>query len=225
MILVFASSKGGVGKSTTCAAVGAALALGGASVLIIDLDPNRTVERWSRKANVSGLSVAAIAPGEFTSHLARQAGEFDHILIDLMGSRESTALKAFARADLVIIPAQASEPDIREAIVVAKDVRAMAAEICRDIPYRLLLTKMFPLRTRFGDHALAELERLKMPCFGIPLVERSAYREMFLSGEPPTRCEQGRGAGAEIDCLIVEIRQIVGRKQTAGQGQRLEKAG
>ncbi len=99
----------------------------------------------------------------------------------------------------MIIPAQASEPDIREAIVIAKDVRAMSSEIGQDIPYRMLLTKMFPLRTRFGDHALAELERLKMPCFRTFLVERSAYREMFLSGEPPTMSEKGKGAGAEID--------------------------
>lgn len=217
MILVFASSKGGVGKSTTCAAVGAALALEGDRVLIVDLDPNRTVERWSRKANIRGLQVAAIPAAEFTAYLAERSRfqDFDHILIDLMGSREATALRAFARADLVIIPAQASEPDIREAIVIAKDVRAMSSEIGQDIAYRMLLTKMFPLRTRFGDHALAELERLKMPCFRTFLVERSAYREMFLSGEPPTVSEKGKGAGAEIDNLIQEIRGIAEREQSS----------
>ena len=44
MILSFASSKGGVGKSTTCAAIASALALAGDRVLLIDLDPNRTLE-------------------------------------------------------------------------------------------------------------------------------------------------------------------------------------
>ena len=227
MILVFASSKGGVGKSTTCAAIGSALALEGASVLIIDLDPNRTVERWSRKPDIPGLTVAAISPDEFTTYLSQQSrgGEFDHILIDLMGSREATALKAFARADLVIVPAQASEPDIREAVVIAKDVLHMSAETGRNIPYRMLLTKMFPLRTRFGAHALTELERLKMPCFHTWLVERSAYREMFLSGEPPTVGEKGKGAGAEIDNLLVEIRVIVARENAAGNAVRFQEAG
>ena len=57
MILVFASSKGGVGKSTTCAALGAGLALEGQRVLILDLDQNRTVHRWSRKTAIPGLTV------------------------------------------------------------------------------------------------------------------------------------------------------------------------
>ena len=49
MILAFASSKGGVGKSTTCAALASALALDGARVSLLDLDQNRTLERWSRR--------------------------------------------------------------------------------------------------------------------------------------------------------------------------------
>lgn len=101
----------------------------------------------------------------------------------------------------------------------------MSAEIGQDIPYRMLLTKMFPLRTRFGDHALAELERLKMPLFRSPLVERSAYREMFLSGEPPTISEKGRGAGAEIEDVLLEIREIVDRKEAAEKNLRLAEAG
>ena len=65
MIITFASSKGGVGKSTTCAAIASALALGGARVLLIDLDQNRTLERWSRKAPIIGLTVAATEPNKF----------------------------------------------------------------------------------------------------------------------------------------------------------------
>jgi cellulose biosynthesis protein BcsQ len=49
MILTFPSSKGGVGKCTTCAAIAAALALNGARVLLIDLDQNRTLDRWARE--------------------------------------------------------------------------------------------------------------------------------------------------------------------------------
>lgn len=60
MILTFASSKGGVGKSTTCAAVAAALALEGARVLGIDLDQNGTLVRWSRRGPIEGLTVAAV---------------------------------------------------------------------------------------------------------------------------------------------------------------------
>jgi chromosome partitioning protein len=216
MILTFASSKGGVGKSTTCAAIASALALGGERVLLIDLDQNRTLQRWSKKAPIEGLTVQAIEPKDFGNVFRDESasGHYDHICIDLPGSREVTLFKALARSDLVIIPAQASEPDLREALVVAGDVRDVRETTGRPIPYRLLLTKVYPLRTRVTDFAYAELARLGLPLFRTALVERSAYREMFLNGQPPTVTEPGKGAGMEITTLVEEIREIVAAEHT-----------
>lgn len=211
MIISFASSKGGVGKSTTCAAVAAELALQGSNVLLIDLDQNKTLERWSRKAPIDGLTVTAIESKGFGDFYRKQitSGAFDHICIDLPGNRESTMFKVLARSDLVIIPAQASEPDLREALVVVSDIRDVREETGRPIPYRLLLTKVFPLRSRVTDYAYQELERHGLPLFRTALVERSAYKEMFLNGQPPTLTERGKGAGAEVQELLGEIRSIV----------------
>lgn len=223
MILTFASSKGGVGKSTTCAALSAALALRGDRVLLIDLDQNRTVQRWSRKAKLPGLTVEAIEPTEFGAFFrdATASGKYDHICIDLPGNREVTLFKALARSDLVIIPAQASEPDLREALVVASDVRDVRETARREIPYRLLLTKVYPLRTRVTDFAYAELARLGLPLFQTALVERAAYREMFLNGRAPSAAGADSGAGAEIAALLAEITALV---PSAGK-PRLRKAG
>ena len=65
------------------------------------------------------------------------------------------------------------------------------------LPYRLLLTKTFPLRTRVADFLYAELARQGLPLFRTALVERAAYREMFLNGQPPTVTEPGKGAGSK----------------------------
>lgn len=211
MIITFASSKGGVGKSTTCACIASALALEGARVLLIDLDQNRTLDRWARKAPIEGLTVTAIEPQKFVGYFreVQSAGEYDHICIDLAGSREVTLFKVLARSELVVIPAQASEPDLREALVVIGDIRDVREETGKDIPYRVLLTKVYPLRTRVTDFAYRELERLGLPLFRTALVERSAYREMFLNGQPPTISEAGKGAGGEVTSLLTEIRAIL----------------
>jgi chromosome partitioning protein len=211
MIITFASSKGGVGKSTTCACIASALALEGARVLLIDLDQNRTLDRWARKAPIGGLTVTAIDPQKFGGFFreAEKSGDYDHICIDLPGSREVTLFKALARSDLVIIPAQASEPDLREALVVVGDIRDVNETTSRSIPYRLLLTKVYPLRTRVTDFAYQELARHGLPLFRTALVERSAYREMFLNGQPPTVSDAEKGAGAEVIALLSEIRAIV----------------
>jgi len=222
MIVTFASSKGGVGKSTTCAAIASALALEGARVLLIDLDQNRTLDRWAKKAPIDGLTVTAVEPQKFGAFFRDQeaSGQFDHICIDLPGSREVTLYKALARSDLVVIPAQASEPDLREALVVISDVRDVGEETGRAIPYRVLLTKVFPLRTRVTDYAYAELERRGLPIFRTTLVERSAYREMFLNGQPPTVTEPEKGAGLEVQSLLSEMRDIAG-----GARDTMRKAG
>jgi chromosome partitioning protein len=219
MIISFASSKGGVGKSTICAAIGARLAQRGEEVLILDLDQNRTVERWGRKANVKGLTVKAIERDSFTTVIREAAltNAADHILIDLAGTREATVLKAIARSDLVVIPAQASEPDLREALVVVSDIRDVGEEKGASIPYRLLLTKMPALRTRVTDFAYQELARQGLPIFRTVMVERVAYKEMFLTGLPP---DPTSGAGTEIAALATEMDDIV-KAARGNQASRL----
>ena len=202
MILTFASSKGGVGKSTTCAALASALALDGARVSLLDLDQNRTLERWSKKAPIAGLTVTGTAPDAFGDIFRRHetSGDFDHICIDLPGTREVTLFKALARSDLVVIPAQASEPDLREALVVVKDIRDITESTGRPIPYRLLLTKTFPLRTRVADFALCRARAA-----GPASVQDRARRARGLSRNVPQRpaadCdgtgEGGRNRSAE----------------------------
>lgn len=227
MILVFASSKGGVGKSTTCAALGAALAQEGSRVLLLDLDQNRTLHRWSRKFSIPGLTIEAPSQDDFLTVFRTRlgSGEFDHVLIDLPGVREGTMLKAIGRADLVIIPAQASEPDIREALVIAGDVRDVQETTNRQIPYRLLLTKMFPLRNRVSDFAFDELARKGLPMFKTVLVERTAYREMFLNGEAPTQLDSTKGAGLEIAALLDEIEEVVYPDTSAAEAVQIQAAG
>lgn len=227
MIVSFASTKGGVGKSTICAAIGARLAERGEEVLILDLDQNRTVERWGRKAKIKGLTIKAIERDNFATVIleAAVAGAYDHILIDLAGAREATVLRAIVRSDLVVIPAQASEPDLREALVVVSDIKVVAEKKGAPIPYRLLLTKMPSLRTRVTDFAYKELARNSLPIFRTVMVERVAYREMFLTGFPPNPTS---GAGLEVAAITTEMEGIVKSslnevppRKTAGQGGKL----
>ncbi len=220
MIVSFASSKGGVGKSTCCAVIAAKLARDGDRVLVLDLDPNQTVARWGRKANIANLVVETVPPDGFTPVFREvQADkEFDHVLIDLAGTREATLLKAMARSDLVIIPAQASEPDLREALVIVDDIADCIEAGAAHLQYRVLLTKLFPLPTRVTTFAHREIKRHGLARFRTGLVERAAYREMFLTGRAPNEADPKGKAAREINDLIAEIKDIVGNAQTETGG-------
>ena len=47
--IVFASPKGGAGKSTSAVLLATELAARGASVTVIDADPNKPVSRWAKR--------------------------------------------------------------------------------------------------------------------------------------------------------------------------------
>ena len=52
--IVFASPKGGAGKSTSAVVLATELALSGANVTVIDADPNRPGARWGRLCGFRG---------------------------------------------------------------------------------------------------------------------------------------------------------------------------
>jgi chromosome partitioning protein len=224
MIITLASSKGGVGKSTTAASLAGALAYAGNRVHIIDLDNNHTVSRWLGNAKgKQSISVSEADPQDLTEHLAdivREAAP-DAILIDIAGTYERALTVAIARAHLTIIPAGPTEADIFEAARVARHVRSVFAAFNREPLYRLLLTRVQPLGSHAQSHAMAEIGRLKLPCFESMLQHRAAYLEIGLSGLAPHFADRKRPtvgkAVAELDALVAEISALLAAQDATGQ--------
>lgn len=217
MIITLASSKGGVGKSTTAAALAGALAHAGTRVHIVDLDGNHTVSRWLGDGRCAPrLTVSAADPQDLTEHLGEIAGNLrpDVTLIDIAGTYERALTVAIARAHLTIIPASPSEADIFEAARVARHIRSVFQAFGRDPLYRLLLTRVQPLASHAQVHACAEIVRLKLPVLRTAIGQRAAYTEIGLSGLPPHFADRTRSTVAkavnELDALVAEIGGLVG---------------
>src|SRR5262245_16391173 len=213
MIITFASSKGGVGKSTSCVALAGAYARAGQRVHIIDLDGNKTASRWlaDDKLRPADVSISAPDPQLLTEHLQEAARLFapDIILIDIAGSYEQALTIAIARAHLTIIPASTTEADIYEAARVARHIQSVYAAFGRKPLYRVLATRVAPLVTHAQAHGFKEIARLKLPLFRTILAQRAAYEEIGLSGLPPHFADHERPttakAIAELDQLKAEI--------------------
>jgi chromosome partitioning protein len=213
MIITFASSKGGVGKSTSCVALAGAYAKAGQRVHIIDLDSNKTASRWlsDDKVRPANLTLSAPDPHILTEHLQEAARHFapDRILIDVAGSYERALTIAIARAHLTIIPAATTEADIYEAARIAGHIQTMYAAFNKVPLYRLLATRVAPLVTHAQAHAFREIARLKLPMLKTVIPQRAAYEEIGLSGLPPHYADASRPttakAIAELDQLRTEI--------------------
>jgi len=223
MIITFASSKGGVGKSTTCACLAGAIAFEGRSVHIVDIDANRTIGRWLEHQGHAKITVSAPTPAQLTEHLEEitRTVNPDIILIDVAGAFEQAITVAMARANLTIIPAAPTEADLHEANRIAAHLRGVFAAFRREPVFRVLLTQVQALGSHAQAHAFREVERLGLPRFATTIGHRAAYQEIGFSGAPPHLASPARPtttkAIAEIDALWREIGELIAAPSHQGK--------
>lgn len=216
-IISFCSSKGGVGKSTTCACVASALLHKNKTVHIIDLDSNKTLETWfsACMSPIKGLSVEAVSQDEFIGQLREKRGGEnppDFILIDVAGVYEKSMLLAMGRSDLVIIPTQPSQPDMREVLKVVDTLKDMLEALGGHVPYKVLFNLFDPLCPSYQKFAVEQVIELGLNRFDTALYKRAPYREIFMTDELPHFADQSRvtvqKAVSEIGELMHEIEEI-----------------
>jgi chromosome partitioning protein len=83
--IVFASPKGGVGKSTAAVLLATELASHGGSVTVIDADPNRPLTQWaSRPGKPAKLAVIAATTEEsIIDTIEKAALQTTFVIVDL----------------------------------------------------------------------------------------------------------------------------------------------
>ena len=86
--IVFASPKGGAGKSTSAVLLATELALKGASVTIIDADPNKPVSQWAgREGRPQNLAVISdISEKTIIDEIENAARQTSFVIVDLEGT-------------------------------------------------------------------------------------------------------------------------------------------
>jgi len=183
--IAFASSKGGVGKTTATLLLAGELVHAGAQVSIVDADPNQPMQRWAQLGEMpAGLHlVTDVAETNILDIIDEMEQRFAFVLVDLEGSANMLVSYAISRCDLVIIPLQGSQLDLNEAGKAIGLVKRQEQAFRRSIPYRVLLTRTSPaIRPATLRHIEGELERNSIPVFRTMLMERDAFRAPFSFG-------------------------------------------
>lgn len=182
-VIVAASSKGGAGKSTTTLVLAQALDAMGATVTIIDADPNRPIVRWREGTSTSRVEVI----GEITeSNIIRVIREHSatrqFVLVDLEGTANRLVSRAITQADLVLIPLQASALDSNEASKAVSLIREEEEMLeGRIIPFRVIMTRTNPLITsKIEKEIYRSLANAQVPLMATRLHERQAYKAIFV---------------------------------------------
>jgi chromosome partitioning protein len=184
-VIVFASPKGGAGKSTSAVILATQLALKGATVTAIDADPNKPVSQWARRpGKPENLTVIGdISEASIIETIEDAARRTTFVVVDLEGTASMTVAYAISRADLVIVPTQGSQLDAFEAAKAVKLIRQQEKAFGRSIPYALLFTRTnAAIRPRTLQHIREEFQKHKVPSLRTQMHEREAFKAIFSFG-------------------------------------------
>lgn len=183
--IVFASPKGGAGKSTSAILLACELADSGAQVTLIDADPNRPVARWaSLPGKPRNLTVIAdVTEKSIISTIDSEATRVAFVIVDLEGTASRMVPYAMSRADLVIIPTRGSALDAVEAVAAVREVKQQEEAFRVSIPCAILFTcTSAAIRPRTLSSIESEFRANNVPVFDVQLHERDAYRAIFSFG-------------------------------------------
>lgn len=182
-VIVTASSKGGAGKSTLTLVLAQALDAMGASVTIIDADPNRPIVRWRSGQSHSGVQVVGdVTESSIIRVIREESAVRQFVLVDLEGTANRLVSRAITQADLVLIPLQASALDSNEASRAVGLIREEEETLeGRVIPFRVIMTRTNPLiTTKIEAGIYKALEDAQIPLLSVRLHERQAYKAIFV---------------------------------------------
>lgn len=184
-VIVLASPKGGVGKSTTALVLGTTLAERGAEISIIDADPNQPIVEWGkltgRPRNINVISCTS--EKEIIGAIKTAATQTPFVIVDLEGTANLLVAYAISRADLVIVPTQGSHLDGKEAAKAIQLVKEQEEYLDRTIPFAVILTRTSAvIRPKTLQHVEKLLREAGIPMFRTQMLDREPFRAIFSLG-------------------------------------------
>ena len=188
-VISTANPKGGSGKSTSTLVLATTLAATGASVCIIDADPNQPIYDWKYNgdSNSSITVIGGVKEDSILSTIEALSEQHQFVFVDLEGTASLLVSRAIAFSDFVIIPVQASSVDVRQAAKAINQVRNEERIMQRSnpngrIPYRVLMTRTpapgAPV-SKSQEQLEVQITESGTKRFTTCLAERQAYKIMF----------------------------------------------
>jgi chromosome partitioning protein len=150
--LVFATQKGGCGKSTLAAGIALAAQRDGHLVRLIDTDPQATLSNWQSRRPAHDVVVEAVHDAvEIEPQLRKLQREgTDLVIIDTSAGMNAATRTAILCADLCLLPTRPNIADLESTVLTLRVVRAARR------PFAFILNQA-PIRGERGNLAAREL--------------------------------------------------------------------
>lgn len=221
-VIAFANPKGGAGKTTSALLLATELAGKGATVALMDADPEKWISQWAGlpgkpdKINVHN----DITEESIVEQIDEAAQSSQFVIVDLEGTASLMVANAIGMSDLVIIPTQGSSMDARGAAKTIRLIRNQERMARRPIAHAVLLTRTSAAVTSRALRNIQEqMIESGIPVFSVSVIERAAFRDIFDYGG--TLSDLDPKKVSNIDNAIVNARALAGEvliRLREGQG-------
>jgi chromosome partitioning protein len=207
MIIALLNQKGGVGKTTLATHIAGELAMRGASVMLLDADPQGSALDWTQRRSQNGLPRLFSAVGLARETLHQEAPELarrcDHIVIDGPPRIAALARSALLAADLVLIPVQPSPYDIWASA-------EMVALIWEAQVFRPALRAAFVINRRvsttvIGRETRDALSEQPLPALLAEVRQRIVFADSVAAGRLARELDEDSAAAREVAALTDEV--------------------
>jgi chromosome partitioning protein len=233
-VISVANSKGGAGKSTTTLALATTLAAQGASVVVLDCDPNRPIQSWREGPSRNPVLVDGTATeSSITGLLDGYRGLKQFVFVDLEGTASRLMSRALARSNLVLIPIQASATDAEQAVKAIRLIREEEQAFEKVIPYRIVFTRTsVQIPSRIERAIVEELQDAGIARFRTHMNERAAFKAMFyykldlteLADKDVNGLRQARENAAQMSAELIETLAAQAKPKAKARARLQEKA-
>jgi len=199
-VISFANPKGGAGKTTTALILATQLADHGATVSIIDADPERWISQWGtidgKPDNIK--IIGGVTEETIVDAIEEQSALAQFIIVDLEGTASLMVANAIGMSDLVLIPTQGSSMDARGGAKTIRLITNQGKMARRDIPHKVVLTRTSAaVRSRALKNVQDQLSANGIGVCKTHIVERAAFRDLFDYGGTLANLDQTKVSNVE----------------------------
>ncbi|ETO15111.1 plasmid partitioning-family protein [Reticulomyxa filosa] len=188
-IITIANRKGGAGKSTCAAHFALEASTKNNKVILLDLDPQKTLESWWEKRTEENPYMADASAQNLREKIALiKTKGFDYCIIDTPGDTSINAVEAIKLADLIIIPCKPTSPDLK---AIGRTI-SMVQENNKNYIFVLTQTISKATSTIQAASVLSDFG----PIAPATIANRIAYANAMSSGG--TACELDKNAAIEV---------------------------
>jgi chromosome partitioning protein len=205
MMIVFANTKGGVGKSTLAVHMAAWLFDQGATVALIDCDKQRSSSQWIAEAEPRITLRVAQSPESIASEVKVLKSRHDFVIGDGPGGLDDLSRTLLILADLAVFTISPSILDLRS-VAQATEVLSYAHSINDGRPEGLLVLNKMRKRGRISRELQLAAPELGLTVSQTVIRDLDVYRDAAQQGTVVTRMNsRAREAAAEICALFAEL--------------------